>query len=72
LEKQLKERIAADRYLPKPTNIDDLTRVIAEILKPAAQGNWQQLAADALAAKAVKGKNVKEMDKKLRKAKKKR
>jgi DNA-binding NtrC family response regulator len=72
LEKQLKERIAADRYLPKPTNVDDLTRVIAEILQPAAQGNWQQLAADAVAAKAVKGKSVKEMDKKLRKANKKR
>jgi DNA-binding NtrC family response regulator len=72
LEKQLNERIAADRYLSKPTNVEDLTRVIADVLQPAAQGNWQQLAADAVAAKAVKGKSVREMDKKLRKAKKKR
>lgn len=69
LEKQLRERLAADRYLPKPTNVDDLHRVIGEILTPAAQGDWQRLAADAVAAKAVKGKAVREMDKKLRKAK---
>jgi DNA-binding NtrC family response regulator len=69
LEKELRERIAADRYLSKPANVDDLTRVIGEVLEPALQGNWQQIAADAIAAKAVKGKDVKEMDKKLRKAK---
>ncbi len=71
LEKQLKERVAADRYLPKPTSIESLERAIDEILRPAADGNWQKMAADAIAAKKVKSRHVKDMDRTLRKARKK-
>jgi DNA-binding NtrC family response regulator len=70
VEKQLSERIAADRYLPKPTTIEGLERAIQEISQPAADGNWQRMAADALAAKKVKGKHVKDMERTLRKARK--
>jgi DNA-binding NtrC family response regulator len=71
VEKQLSERIAADRYLPKPTTIESLERAIQEISKPAEDGNWQKMAADAVAAKRVKGKHVKDMDRALRKARRK-
>ncbi|MGC2518681.1 MAG: response regulator [Burkholderiales bacterium] len=72
LERQLKERIAADRYLPKPTSIDSLVRAIEDVLKPTAAGDWKQMAAAAVAAQGVKTKHVKDMDRALHKARKKR
>lgn len=71
LEKQLKERIAADRYLPKPTSIEGLSNAIDEVLQPAKNGNWKRMAADAVASDRVKTKHVKQMDRALRKARKK-
>jgi DNA-binding response OmpR family regulator len=71
LEKTLKERIAADRYLTKPTDIETLVRAIDEVLKPAAAGDWKQMASDAVAAQDVRKKHVKEMDRALLKARKK-
>ena len=72
LERQLKERILADRYIPKPASMDSLTRAIDEVLRPAAAGDWQRLAADAVAAQEVKPKDVKQMDRTMRKARKKK
>jgi DNA-binding response OmpR family regulator len=72
LERELKERVAADRYLAKPAMIEDLERAIQEVLRPSAAGSWQQMASDAVAAHEVKRKQVQDMDRKLRKAKKKK
>jgi DNA-binding response OmpR family regulator len=72
LERQLKDRIAADRYLPKPARIDDLTAAIEAVMAPTTAGDWQTMAANAVASQSVKAKEVKEMDQALRKAKKKR
>ncbi len=72
LERQLKETILADRYIPKPASMESLTRAIEEVLKPAAAGDWQRMAADAVAAQEVKSKDVKKMDRTMRKARKKK
>ena len=72
LEKQLKERIAADRYLAKPTRLEDLTAAINEVMAPTAAGDWQKMAANAVAAQTVRSKEVKDMDRVMRKAKKRR
>ena len=71
LERQLKDRIAADRYLPKPARIEDLLAAIEAVMAPATAGDWQRMAANVVASQTVKAKEVKEMDKALRKAKKK-
>ena len=70
LEKQLKEQIAADRYLPKPISTDGLNRAIQEVLSMAADVDWQQMAAAAVAGQEVSRKQVKAMDRSLRKARK--
>jgi DNA-binding response OmpR family regulator len=72
LEQKLKDRTAADRYLPKPARLDDLTAAIETVMAPMTAGDWQQMAANAVASQAVKAKEVKEMDQALRKARKKR
>jgi DNA-binding response OmpR family regulator len=72
LEKQLRDRIAADRYLPKPTTMDSLAAAIDEVLQPAREGNWKRMATDAVATQDVKTKDVREMDRTLRKNRKKR
>lgn len=72
LEEQLKERIAADRYLPKPASIESLTGAIDELLKPAATSDWKQVAGVAVAAEGVKEKHVKDMDRAVYKVRKKR
>jgi len=72
LEKQLKEKIAADRYLPKPVAVETLNAAIEELCIASREANWKKLAADARDASKVKAKNVRDMDKKLSKSKKKR
>jgi DNA-binding NtrC family response regulator len=70
LEKQLKDRIAADRYLPKPTRFEDLQAAIEELMAPSTKGDWKELAANAAAAQSVRSKEVKDMDRAMRKARK--
>jgi DNA-binding response OmpR family regulator len=71
LEKQLQERIVADRYLPKPASIESLVNAIREVLEPSESGDWQKMAANAAASTKVKSKDVRELDKALRQAQKK-
>ncbi len=71
LEKQLKERLAANRYLPKPTSIDVLTKAIDEVMQSANEGDWKQMASDALATDKVRAKDVRDMDRTMRKNRKK-
>ncbi len=71
LEKQLNDRIAADRYLSKPTSIDTLSRAIDDVLKPATDGDWKKMASNAVASQKVRAKHVKDMDRVLRGARKK-
>ena len=71
LEKQLKERIAADRYLAKPTSTQALGQAIEDLTKPAQDGNWREMASRALSASNVRKKHVKEMNRVLNKATKK-
>lgn len=71
LEKQLKDRIAADRYLSKPTSIETLSQAIVDVTKPATDGDWKKMASNAMAGKKVKAKHVKDMNRVLSKARKK-
>jgi DNA-binding NtrC family response regulator len=72
VERQLKERVAADRYLPKPASVDSLASAIEQVLEPTKEGNWKQMAADAVATQKVRAKDVRAADKTLRKHRKKR
>lgn len=72
VETQLKERIAADRYLPKPTTVDSLARAVDEVLEPTREGNWKRMAADAVVTQDVRTKDVRAADRTLRKHRKKR
>jgi DNA-binding response OmpR family regulator len=72
VEAQLKERIAADRYLAKPASVDSLVRAIDEVLEPTREGNWKRMAADAVATQNVRAKDVRAADRTLRKHRKKR
>lgn len=65
LEKELKNRIAADRYLAKPTSIETLHQAIADVTKPSSDGDWQKMASSAVEGKKVKSKHVREMDRLL-------
>lgn len=71
LEKQLKERLGADRYLPKPASIDVLTRAIDDVMQSANEGDWKQMASDALATDKVRAKDVRDMDRAMKKSRKK-
>src|SRR5258705_8405355 len=44
LERQLQDRIAADKYLAKPTSFPVLQAAILEVLSASEQGNWQKMA----------------------------
>jgi DNA-binding NtrC family response regulator len=72
VETQLKERIAADRYLPKPASVDSVVRAIDEVLEPTREGNWKRMAADAVARQDVRAKDIRAVDRTLRKHRKKR
>jgi two-component system nitrogen regulation response regulator NtrX len=67
LESQLQERIAADKYLPKPASIEALSQAVKDVLQPADEGNWETLAKEAVQAQDVKRRDVQEMDRVLRK-----
>jgi len=71
LERQLKERIAVDRYLPKPVSGPDLLRAIEELSRPGAEVDWKKVARDATAKQKVKSKDVRAMDRDLKKRRKK-
>jgi DNA-binding NtrC family response regulator len=70
LEKQLKDRIAADRYLAKPTRFEDLQAAIEEVMAPTTKGDWKEIAANAAAAQSVRSKEIKDLDRAMRKARK--
>jgi CheY-like chemotaxis protein len=70
LEGQLKDQVAADRYLPKPVALEDLDRAIREVLTPVSSGDWKILAKDALAGSRVTKSSVKVLEGRLKKAKK--
>lgn len=74
VERQLKERIAADRYLPKPVSQDRLIQMIDEVLAPTSgnQIDWKRISADSVAIRRVKTKDIREMDKALNKNRRKR
>lgn len=72
VEAQLKERIAADRYLPKPASVESLAAAIDQVLEPTREGNWKRMAADAVATQNVRAKDVRAADKTLKKHRKKR
>jgi len=73
VEKQLKERIATDRYLAKPVSGDSLNRAIEEVLTAVKGGqlDWKKVATDRLTVRGVKKKDVREIDKALKKNRKK-
>ncbi len=72
LERQLKERIAADKYLPKPTSVADLAAAVDELLKASREGDWKRLASDAVASQDVRGSDVKKIDRLMKDHQKKR
>jgi CheY-like chemotaxis protein len=72
LEKQLKEKISADRYLAKPVGSEALQRAVEELCKPSMEGDWKKLASDARDAGKVTVKEVRSLDRKLSKTQKKR
>lgn len=74
VERQLKEKIAADHYLAKPVTGDSLLQAIDEVLQPLSgkQIDWKQVAANAITTSRVKKKDVREVDKTLIKNRKKR
>ncbi len=74
LERQLKARVEADRYLAKPIPIEKLVEAIADLCAPLAgtSVDWKKVAADAAAASKIKAKDFREMDKVLRKNRRKR
>jgi CheY-like chemotaxis protein len=74
VEKQLKERVGADRYLPKPVSVDSLVHAIGEVMEGVAgkHVDWKKVASDAVVTRGVKAKDVREMDRTLRKSRKKR
>lgn len=71
LERQLKERIAADRYLPKPVSGPDLAKAIDELCEKGGPVDWKKIAGDAIATQKVKLKDVRSMDQTLKKNRKK-
>ena len=73
LEKKLKDRVAADRYLPKPVSVDNLVQTISEVLEGVTGNNvdWKKVASDASATWAVRAKDLKEMNRTLNKNRKK-
>lgn len=72
VEKQLRNQIAADRYLSKPTSVSNLLSSIEEVLQSSSAGDWQQMAEHAVSAHAVTKKKVGEADRNLRAIRKKR
>lgn len=71
VEKQLKERVVADRYLPKPASVDTLVEAVDEVVQPAKESDWKRMATDAVATQEVTAKDVREVDRTLRKNRKK-
>jgi DNA-binding response OmpR family regulator len=73
VEKQLRERIAADRYLPKPVAGERLSEVIKEVLSSitGAQIDWKKVGEDTVKVRQVKTKDIRQVDKTLRKHRKK-
>jgi CheY-like chemotaxis protein len=71
LEQQLKERIAADRYLPKPVSGPDLLHAIDDLYQPGAKIDWKKVAGDAVATQKVKSKDVRALDRTMKKSRRK-
>jgi len=73
VQKELREKIAADLYLAKPVSVHSLVEAVKN-LTDEGSGNldWKRLAIEVVASKKVKTANVKRMDQKLRQNRKKR
>ncbi len=74
LEKQLKDKVETDRYLPKPISVDRLAEVVDELSSGLGQRetDWKKIAQDVVAAREVKAKDIREMDKILQRSRRKR
>jgi DNA-binding response OmpR family regulator len=72
LERELQERIAADRYIAKPARLEHLTAAIDELLRAGREGDWKEMAKDAVTTHDVKPSQVKKMDSLMRRTRKKR
>jgi DNA-binding response OmpR family regulator len=71
LEKQLRDRLAADRYLPKPVPGPDLLRAVNELSREGTAVDWKKVAGDAIGTQKVKAKEVRAMDRTLKKLRRK-
>jgi DNA-binding response OmpR family regulator len=71
LENELKERVSVDRYIAKPADVKAILGAITQLLEPSANSDWKSMAADAVAAKTVKKKDVRELDRTLQSSKRK-
>lgn len=70
LEKELKESVAVDRYLPKPVSAAQVDTVIHELLagpdvRPSAV-DWKSAAQEAQRTQAVTKKSLHNIDKAMR------
>lgn len=67
LERQLRDELAVDRYLPKPLYVETLEKEIESLLAGTdGDDPWQKAAKRAQAARAVSASSVKRVEKTIR------